>query len=197
MEQTYSFRPAYGQALTIGIGIVAILSLTFTAPSVGIFLRYLGPAIFVTALTWALFWRPVVKVGDDGVTIRNVLQTVAMPWQGIEWVDTKYALTLGHADTKYTAWAAPAPGLAASKRAQRADKRNLPKDTYVGGSIRPGDLASSLSGQAAMLIRRQLEQLPPSKRDTGTAEPVRKAWNIDVVAVLAVTAAWSAISLFM
>ena len=66
----------------------------------------------------------------------------------------RYALTLHTAYGDYAAWAAPAPSRARVATAGRDDVANLPGSTYgPGGSVRPGDLASSASGQAAMIVR--------------------------------------------
>lgn len=194
MEETQSFRPSYGQILTVAIAIIAVVSLVMSVSSVGDFARYLGPTLLIPALTWALFWRPSVDVGESGVIFRNIVRTVELPWAMIDWVDTKYALTLGVGDGKYTAWAVPAPGFIATRRAQRAEGRNLPKDTYEDGTIRPGDIASSLSGQAAMLIRRYLERQPP---ESGTQAVLQKSWNWDVITIVGVLAVWTAIAVLV
>lgn len=195
-----SFRPGFGRLLTIAMAVIGVVTLVSIGSSEGIgaVLRYAGTVAIIPALTWALFWRPSVDVAESGVTIRNIVRTVELPWPSIQMIDTKYALTLTTGYGKYTAWAAPAPGAIATHRASRHDRVNLPQSTYgVGKSIRPGDLASSPSGQAAMTIRRQWEQL----RDAGHLENPKLErdkpvvhWHWDVALILGVLVVWSVVA---
>lgn len=202
MEETLSFRPGFGRALTVVIAIVAVVALVTTAVNSGFvaFMRGLGPGLLIPAVVWALFWRPSVDVGDDGVTLRNILRTITVPWPAVAWIDTKYALTIGTADDrKYTAWAAPAPGFVTARRSSRKDREYLPQSTYAEGSIRPGDLASSLSGQAAFVIRQHLERrVMDGTHDHGESSSsarLQAHWHWDVVAVVGALTVWTAVVL--
>lgn len=123
----------------------------------------------VTGACWAIFWRPHVAVSDGGVRLVNVLRTIELPWPAIQAIDTKWALTMITAYGKFTAWAAPAPGARTAARASRADTRHLPSSTYTGEGIRPGDLPTSPSGEAAAIIRNHWEKL----RDAGHLDDPR------------------------
>jgi hypothetical protein len=83
-------------------------------------------------------------------------------------VDTKYALTLFTPGHRYSAWAAPAPGRTGAAIAARKQDRGRVGMAPVGadGSIRPGDLIASESGQVAYLIRERWARL----RDAGLIE---------------------------
>ena len=94
--------------------------------------------------------------------IINPLRTIELPWPSILAVDTKFALTLICSYGRFTAWAAPAPGRGRA-HADQEEVAHLPPSTSTRGTIRPGDLPSSPSGSAALIIRRRWEAL----RDTG------------------------------
>lgn len=114
-------------------------------------------------LTWAGFWRPAVLAGPAGVTLRNVWHTTEVAWPEIQRIDTKYALTLYTVHGKVTAWAAPAPDRHVVLGAVKSDGGHLPESTYLDGTVRPGDLITTDSGQAAYAIRAHWERL----RDEG------------------------------
>lgn len=164
------FRPRGSRILTIVVGVGAAAAATVGLvddPATGV--RYVPAFALAAVLVWAIFGRPAVLVSDGGVELRNVLRTIALPWPAIQRIDTKYALTLYTAYGIYAAWAAPAPSRSQAIRAEREDLKHLPESTYVGGGVRPGDLAGTASGEAAAYIRRRWEWL----RDAGYLEVPR------------------------
>lgn len=135
------------------------------------------PLLFVVVAAWAVFWRPAITVHRSGVSVRNVLRTVELPWHAIDRVDTRYALTLHAGDQSYPVWAAPAPGVLGSLGVFRGDLRHLPDSSYTGGTARAADDPRTDSGAAALLVRGHWERL----RDTPEVEPgifgVRWHWR--------------------
>jgi hypothetical protein len=180
------FRPTFGRVLTIAIAVIgagAFVVLLVTQP--GGALRAAPWLALVTGACWALFWRPAVIVDDAGVHLVNPLRTIDVPWPAIQAVDTKWALVLITAYGRFTAWAAPAPGAREVARASGVETRHLPRSTISGGTIRPGDLPSSASGGAALLVRRHWEAL----RDAGYLDDPRLehdrapvTWHLGLVA---------------
>jgi hypothetical protein len=156
-----------------------------------------GPLLLIAYLGWLLFWRPSVVVHDAGVRLENPFRSVAVPWAALVHVDTRYALTLITPTRSYGAWAAPAPGIWGGRNARPEDLQGLPGSTYgPGNSVRPGDLKSTDSGQAAQLVRARWQQLVESGAvDAGNAADtpvtVRVRWP-----ELAVTAALVAFSIW-
>ena len=170
MTETAEFRPRSGRVMTIATAVLAAVGAVAAMvqePVNG--LRYLPAFGLAVVLVWALFGRPAVLVSDGGVEIRNVLRTIELPWPSIVRIDTKYALTLYTAYGVYAAWAAPAPSRTHTLRATPEDTRHLPETSYIGGGIRPGDLAGTPSGDAAAHIRRRWELL----RDAGHLDAPR------------------------
>ena len=147
---------------------------------------------------WALYWRPCVVVDDSGVRLVNPFRTIDVAWPAIHAVDTRWALTLVTAYGRFTSWAAPAPGARHIALAARGDAHHLPESTVDDGGVRPGDLPTSASGGAALLIRRRWESL----RDAGYLDdpvlehesaPVR--WHIGTMAVAAALIVLAALAL--
>lgn len=170
MNQTVVFQPRSGRFLTIATGVLAVGGAVATAvQDLGQGLRALPAFALAVVAVWALFGRPAVLVSDGGVEVRNVLRTIELPWPSIERIDTKYALTLYTAYGVYAAWAAPAPSRSSTLRAAPADTRHLPESSYIGGGVRPGDLAGTPSGDAAAYVRRRWEEL----RDAGHLDAPR------------------------
>lgn len=165
------FRPWFGRALTVLIVGICAISLTVVVARSGVrALWEVGPALTLTALCcWAAFWRPEVAVDDSGVRLVNVTRTVHVPWPAIQAIDTKWALTLITSYGRFTAWAAPAPGARQSMRAIPRDVPHLRAEVLAGDGIRPGDLPSSPSGDAAQLIRERWQVV----RDAGHLDDPR------------------------
>ena len=116
-------------------------------------------------LTWAgsCSGCPAVVVHDAGVSLENPFRSIVVPWAALVHVDTRYALTLVTAGKSYGAWAAPAPGIWGGRNARPEDLQGLAGSTYgPGKSVRPGDLKSTDSGQAAQLVRVRWQELVES-----------------------------------
>jgi hypothetical protein len=126
------------------------------------------PVAFVALLAWVALWRPRVEIDDERIMVRNVVRTITVPWPALIHVDTRFALTLFTPGHRYSAWAAPAPGRTGAALAGRKQDRGRVAMAPTGpdGSIRPGDLIASESGQVAYLIRERWARL----RDTGRIE---------------------------
>ncbi len=193
------YRPAFGRVLAV---VVAVLGLGGLASGLvadaGATWPYVPPVLLVVAWVWAAYWRPAVLVSPAGVELRNVTRTVELPWPTIQRVDTRFALTLHTAYGEYAAWAAPAPGRSRVATSGRADMADLPSSTYgPGGTVRPGDLTSSGSGQAAALVRARWEEL----RDAGLLDDPRLErarprvrWHAGTLAAIVVLIAASALT---
>lgn len=193
------FRPGFGRVLAVVVWVlcaVAVVSGLVEGPGNW---RWFPVVAFVAALVWAAYWRPAVVVTPAGVELRNVLRTVELPWPSIELVDVHYALTLETAWGTYSAWAAPAPSRARARTSGPSDMAHLPESTYGSGrTVRPGDLLSSDSGQAAALVRRRWEEA----RDAGLLTDARVErdrpvvrWHTGVIVLLVALAVVSALAL--
>ena len=193
------FRPAFGRVLSVVIVAIAATGLVgyiVTNDWAGLG-RYSWGLILLGTLALALFFLPYLDVTEEEITVRNVLSTVHIPWQSIERIDTKYALTLYTNQGTISVWASPAPSRYAGQVSAHRDVTLAAADQ--GGSIRPGDLLSSASGAAAFVIRQHWNDL----RDDGLLDPGGTAnaayrreihWvTIGVVAAMAIATALGAL----
>lgn len=176
--------------------LVAALGLVVTAATGGpAALVGAGPLLLIGFLGWLLFWMPSVVVHDGGITLENPFRSVDVPWAALVNVDTRYALTLVTPARNYVSWAAPAPGIWGGRNARPEDLKGLPSATYgPGKSVRPGDLKTTDSGQAARLVRGRWEALVEAGAlDAGNAETtaVRVTFRWTALAATAVLLAAS------
>ena len=160
----------------------------------------IAPLAFIAFMGWQLFWMPSVVVHDAGVTLENPFRSIEVPWAALVHVDTRFALTLVTAGKSYTSWAAPAPGIWGGRNARPEDLHGLPATTYgPGKSVRPGDLKTTDSGQAAMLVRARWHELVESGRlasgdADSTAATVTVRWVAIGVVVLLLAASYLAVT---
>jgi hypothetical protein len=181
------FRPRTGIWFTAIAVIVAgggLISVVAVDGPAGLLTGW--PLIGVAFGGWWLFRYPAVIFGNHGVTLRNPLATVRVPWSALIDVDTKYALKLVTTSGSYTAWAAPAPGVWGTHAGKPEHVTNLPATSYgPGGSIRPGDLKGTDSGYAAYIARSRWQHLVESgELDVDSPEHTRKSWNWPCIAVM-------------
>lgn len=185
------FVSRFNRVLAIVIWVLALVLLLVTLVAGGPN-RPLAivPAAFVGLFAWTVLWRPYLRVDDTGVRVRNVLESVDIPWAALIHVDTRFALSLHTPRRQFSVWAAPAPGRTGTAMARRAERHGrVDAAPSVDGRVRPGDLVGSESGQAAYLVRDRWKQLLDSGAiESGIADttPVRVRWHwfIDLSLVL-------------
>lgn len=190
------YRARSNRLLALLLWALAALGLVVTLAQAGLpGLRFIAPLALMAYAGWALFWRPAVVVSDSGVELVNPARRIGVPWEALAYVDTKYALTLGTAGGRFPAWAAPAPGALGARRAQPEHLVGLPESSYgPEHTVRPGDLGNTVSGQAAILVRRRWAELMErgavaAGRADQTPVSHRTEWGILVLGVVLVAAA--------
>lgn len=165
-------------------------------------LRFAPVAALVSAVVFALFWRPGVKVDDDSVTLVNVLRDIRIPFSQLRSVQTRYALQVETTGRTYTAWAAPAPGQTSSMSLSRREAVGI---ELLGTDLKQGVRASAApntdSGAAAMLVRHRWTQYDERRAEhpetTVEGEAVTAHWSAPVVALLTVCSAASTVALLL
>jgi len=195
------FRSRFGIGLTIVVWAICAAGIV-SALLVG---AGVGPVVLLASLgwfVWLAFWRPSVVTDSRGVELRNLVRDVAIPYDAVDDVDTRFALVVRSGERSYSAWGAPAPGGASSlrdslsrRRAAGTDWRDAPRSVREGGSARPGDVADSVSGAPATVIRRELDRrVREGIRRDATARAVTTAQPLLIaVSVLALAASLAVI----
>lgn len=93
-----------------------------------VFLR-LAVVAFVTAVVVALAHRPVLLANDRGLTVRNVVRDVHIPWARVDGFSTKWSLAvLLDTEPKVPVWAVAVkrPSARRSRRTSFADRVGVP-----------------------------------------------------------------------
>jgi len=177
-------------AVTVGVFGLAVGTTLFPFTADG-FIRSVAVFGFLSTAVYAAFWRPRLDINDTGVVVTNVLATHTADWGAIHLIDTKWGLTLWVTGRRISVWAAPAPGRYTTFTASRDLGTHLPESTYLSGTVRPGDLASTESGGAAAVVRRQWERRKP---DGGSA--VATTYSVPLAIALAFTGVCATVALF-
>lgn len=70
-------------------------------------------------LVTAFTLRPLVRAGEDRLTVRNPFRTITLPWDAVEGLRAGYSTEVVTADGTYQMWAIPSPCASARKPASR------------------------------------------------------------------------------
>src|SRR5690554_2028673 len=116
MGPTESLRPSSSRVIAAAVAtccVLAVVVVLVSGATLAAALRAVGIAGLVTALAWALYWRPEVEVSDGGIRVVNPWRTVHVPWPALESVDERWSFAVRTTQgRRVSAFAAPARGLA-------------------------------------------------------------------------------------
>ncbi|MDF3280603.1 hypothetical protein [Gordonia sp. N1V] len=143
----------------IAVGVVIAGFADSTQRGLGV----LGPMILLCGVVWLVLGNPHVAVDRWAVYVVNPLRRYRVPFAALRDVRTRWSLTLVTDVDEIVAWSATAPG-GRSSLTGRDERRTTPRLGSVpvsairaDGTIGPGDLAGTDSGDAASRIRRRWE----------------------------------------
>ena len=154
MKHVYRQRSSLVLAATCGVtGALLLLSLArnwadYPRP---LFVAWI---VFGLAVAWVVFVRPAVLLDIGGVTLRNVVRDVHIPWTRLTHTSSRWNLKVFAGDRGYTAWAI-------------ASEHERPKGG-AGGMFRmpiPGRLQGLASADAR----------PPATSPKATAQSVARS----------------------
>lgn len=149
--------------------------------------RSIAPLLLIAYLAWWLLWYPRVTLDNEGVRLTGPVATVDISWHSVIHVEAKYAATIVTPHGRYTAWAAPAPGILAAAAEARGADRSHPDAR--DRSVRVGELGGTASGDVVARIReivaRRAEAGVLDAVLTESLRPVRRV-HVVLLSVLAV-----------
>ncbi len=153
MEDVYV--STYGKVLTVATGIAGVLAVVGVATAGDLRTTLLAAAIagLVVGAAWALFWRPRVVLDDAGVTVVNVVRTIAVPWPLLDGAEAGWSLVVRTAGHRWTAWAAPRASDSAQAVRRTARRRPKAGDTADGQAERRVGRATAEVVAAAIQAR--------------------------------------------
>ena len=104
---THVFRQRSSLVLAAVCAVIGLVLLGSVAQSWAHYPRPLFAAwvVFVLALAWTVFVRPCVRIDIGGVTLRNVVRDVSIPWDQLTHTSARWNLKVFAGDQGYTAWA--------------------------------------------------------------------------------------------
>ncbi|MBT0567144.1 hypothetical protein [Williamsia sp. CHRR-6] len=177
----------------IAAGLVGLMAVVATvlgfASGVRLGVSVLTAMLLVCAVVWMLLANPCVQIDDRRVTVVNPLRTFVIDLQSIVTVETRFALTIRTADETVVAWSASAPSgrdRVLGGSTSTPDAKSVPRSAIrADGTVSPGDLPGSASGDAATELRRRWE----SARGSGALDglpitPVAAHWNVASLAAV-------------
>jgi hypothetical protein len=162
MEETFRPRSNFAWAVVsyLLLGLFALNSI-FVGSDAGQSMIELGVCAIFTVVAHLIWVRPKLVVTDTAVRVVNPITSITIPFGEIKDMETKWALTIVHAQGRTTAWVAPAGG----KRRWIADQTfrwygsGVPLTESRG--VETDSMSASLdsySGQAAYLIRERMKR---------------------------------------
>lgn len=193
MPEPITFRPRGGEILAWSAFALCGAALVFIAVTDGVesLVVWAWPIVLIAWIAWLLYARPSVTVDGGFIEIDNPFRVHRIPWDDIDEVDTRYALTIMTRSTrKIRAWAAPAPS---ARQALSTQREQVAHATGDGDTRRPADAEGTASGDAAGLIRRRLAD----HRRNGVKAPgvTRTDVHVALIAVTVVLVVATAVSL--
>lgn len=188
-------RPRSGQVLAVlVIAVCAVGVVGFAVRGdVRVLLQAVAPLGLVGVGAWALFWRPLVRLGPAELQLVNPLRTVTISWAAVEDIENRWSLVVTALGRQHTAWAAPRGGAIATGRARRA---SYSRAADVGTVPRGADAVPVQGSLAGTLALRQWQEY----RDRGLLGAIEgdgavTRWHVRTIAVLVLLAVATAASL--
>ncbi|MBG6057303.1 hypothetical protein RCH16_000495 [Cryobacterium sp. MP_M5] len=122
----------------------------------------LPAAVLVLWAAWLVFLRPCLRVGEDGLTVVNIVRTTVVPWDQVDEVTTRFqTVVILVSGERLRCWGAPT-----AARPARPGRRN---DAALGPDGRmPGSPVQTLVES----------RLARAGRPAGPAGAVLRRWNI-------------------
>ncbi len=200
MPEPVTLRPRGGMIIAAIALVITAAALVFIVVDGGLLelARWAWPVVLLGWGAWLLYLRPFVRVSEGFVEVSNIVRTYRVPWSDIETIESRFALTIRtRSGRTIRAWAAPAPGARQALSTQRADVAHTPGDD---DTRRPSDAEGTASGDAAGLVRRELDRHRREDSPLSSAPAAGEAvvtWHPLLIAGTAVLTAAAVLSLVL
>lgn len=190
MGETLVFRTTFSRffpAVAAAVALVVLISVI--AQSGWAELWQSAPVIlFVLALIWALFWRPLVEISDGGIRLVNIIRTTWIPWPVFRSAQSQWTLQVHTSHGTFSSWALPASS-GSARRLARSRGGELASQRFSDSGAQPGQPGRTAEA-AALEIGRRVESLTRAgyldQRPAGTVAPEQ---HFDPVALIVLAAA--------
>ncbi|MEV5121688.1 PH domain-containing protein [Streptomyces decoyicus] len=126
--------------------------------------------------------RPLVRAGEDRLTVRNPFRTITLPWSAVETLRAAFSTEAVTAAGTYQLWAIPV-SLRQRKKASRQARRGATSGLRLGPQVDPGPAPRAMADQALEELRELKERA--ADRESAQGEPVVR-WAYAIVAPIVV-----------
>lgn len=187
------FRQRSTSMLAAGCGAIGLLLLLSLARNWADSPRPLTASwvLFGLACGWSIFVRPAVLLDSGGVTVRNVVRDIYVPWASLTDVESRWNLKVFVGDRGYTAWA-----ISSQIERPKGSADAMLGSRSLGAFDRPGNAVGTRSRDGAKVtassVARSIEQakleydeaFTQGRLPTSTDGRVRITWVPLVMVVL-------------
>ncbi|GAU65100.1 hypothetical protein SSP35_01_04370 [Streptomyces sp. NBRC 110611] len=147
--------------------------------------------LLLVPLVVAYTFRPVVRAGDDRLTIRNPFRTITLPWGAVEDLRASFStevFTTG--GDKYQMWALPV----SLRQRKKANRQALRGATATATAARPrfgsnagagadsGPVPRAMADQALDELREIKGRAGEGERQSAQGNPVVVRWAYEIIA---------------
>jgi len=148
--------------------------------------------VFGLALAWSVFLRPAVVLDAWGVTLRNVVRDVHIPWARVTDVTSRWSLKVFAGDRGYTAWSISSQpdrpgrgsggflGMSVPGRLDGVAGKDAKLSAAADPKVNAQNVARSIRVARAEYEEAVAQGLIPASPD----EQVRVRWVLPVIAAL-------------
>ncbi|MEU9124078.1 PH domain-containing protein [Streptomyces sp. NPDC048506] len=136
--------------------------------------------LLVVPLVIAFTLRPLVRAGEDRLTIRNPFRTIVLPWDAVEDLRASFSTEVFAGGGKYQLWAVPV-SLRQRKKASRQAMRGAAstRPRFGPNADAGGPVPRAMADQTLDELREIKERA--ARREGAQGEPVVR-WAYEVIA---------------
>ncbi|WP_330478512.1 PH domain-containing protein [Streptomyces platensis] len=188
-QQQYAERSYRSPAALVGGALLLLLGLWLGGDAqlrgdVHTKLTALFALLLGVPLVVAFTLRPLVRAGEDRLTVRNPFRTITLPWGAVEDLRAAFSAEVFTSGGKYQLWAVPVSLRQRKKVSRQAARGTAPRPRF-GLDADAGPVPRAMADQTLDELREIKERA--THRESAQGEPAVR-WSYEVLAPLVVGA---------
>ncbi|MGW1792344.1 PH domain-containing protein [Streptomyces tubercidicus] len=188
-QQQYAERSYRSPAALVGGALLLLLGLWLGGDALlrGVphtKLTALFALLLGVPLVFAFTLRPLVRAGEDRLTVRNPFRTITLPWGAVEDLRAAFSAEVFTSGGKYQLWAIPVSLRQRKKVSRQAARGSAPRPRF-GLNADTGPVPRAMADQSLDELRELKERA--AHRESAQGEPVVR-WAYGVLVPMAVGA---------
>ncbi|MGY5124877.1 PH domain-containing protein [Streptomyces nigrescens] len=182
-QQQYAERSYRSPAALVGGALLLLLGLWLGGDALlrGVVhtkLTALFALLLGVPLVIAYTLRPLVRAGEDRLTVRNPFRTITLPWGAVEDLRAAFSAEVFTSGGKYQMWAIPVSLRQRKKVSRQAARGSAPRPRF-GLNADAGPVPRAMADQALDELREIKERA--THRESAQGEPVVR-WSYPILA---------------